>query len=77
MKRLIILLDNYATVKLNALADRIIIKFKLEERDKPSVYSIEQKFRTTHPKNRPSQEEWFKEYRVSMLYGKKTIHIGG
>jgi len=77
MKKLLILLDNYATAKLEMLAERIIIKFKLDERDKPSAYIIEQKFKSIHPKNRPSQDEWFKEYRVSMLYGRDTIsHIG-
>jgi hypothetical protein len=77
MKKLLILLDNYATAKLEAFAEHIIIKFKLEERDKPSVYKIEQKFKSTYPKNRPSQDEWFEEFRVSMLYGRETIsHIG-
>jgi hypothetical protein len=78
MKKLIILLDNKATAKLEAFAEYIIARFKLEERDKPSVYKIEQKFKSTHPKNRPSQDEWCKEFRVSMLYGRDTItHIGG
>ena len=78
MKKLLILLDNYATAKLEAFAEQIIIKFKLEEKDRPSVYKIEQKFKSTYPKNRPSQQEWFKEYRVSMLYGRETtVHIGG
>ena len=76
MKRLLVLLDNLATAKLNALADYVIVRFKLDERDKASIYKIEQKFISTYPKNQPSQEEWFKEYRVSMLYGKQTIHIG-
>jgi hypothetical protein len=77
MKKLLILLDNYATAKLEAFAEQIIIKFKLEERDKPSAYKIEQKFKSTYPKNQPPQDEWFKEYRVSMLYGRDTIsHIG-
>lgn len=76
MKKLLISLDNLATAKLNALADYIIVRFKLDEKDKASIYKIEQKFKSTYPKNRPSQDEWFKEYRVSMLYGKETIHIG-
>jgi hypothetical protein len=49
----------------------------LEERDKPSVYTIEQKFKSTYPKNQPSQEEWFKEFKVSMLYDRQTVYIGG
>ena len=78
MKKLLILLDNYATAKIETLAERLIVKFKLEERDRPSVYKIEQKFKSTYPKNRPSEQEWFKEYRVSMLYGRETtVHIGG
>jgi hypothetical protein len=78
MKKLLILLDNKATAKLEAFAEYIIAKLKLEERDKPSVYKIEQKFKSTYPKNRPCQQEWFKEYRVSMLYGRETtVHIGG
>lgn len=77
MKKLLILLDNYATAKLEALAEKIIIKFKLEEKDKPSAYKIEQKFISTYPKNRPSEQEWYKEFRVSMLYGREaTSHIG-
>ena len=76
MKRLLQLLDNYATAKLEAFAEYIIIKCKLDEKDRANAYKIEQKFTSTHPKNRPSEQEWFKEYRVSMLYGKQTIHIG-
>jgi hypothetical protein len=78
MKKLLILLDNKATAKLEDFAEYIIARFKLEEKDRPSVYKIEQKFKSTYPKNRPSQQEWFKEYRVSMLYGRETtVHIGG
>lgn len=78
MKRLLELLDNYATAKLEAFAEAIIIKFKLEEKDKPlSIYKEEVKFTSTHPKNRPSQEEWFKEFRVSMLYDRQITYIGG
>lgn len=76
MKRLIILLDNHATTKLEAFAEYIIARFKLEEKDRPSVYKIEQKFISTYPKNRPSQEEWFKEFKVSMLYDRQTVYIG-
>lgn len=76
MKRLLIALDNYATAKLNTFADYIIVRFKLDEKDRANAYKIEQKFNSTYPKNRPSEQEWFKEYRVSMLYGKQTIHIG-
>ena len=76
MKKLLILLDNYATAKIEAFAERLIVKFKLEERDRPSVYKIEQKFKTTYPKNRPSEQEWCKEFKVSMLYGKQTVYIG-
>lgn len=75
MKKLIEALDNYATAKLEAFADYIIVRFKLEEKDKVCAYP-EVKFKSTYPKNRPSEQEWFKEYRVSMLYGKQTIHIG-
>lgn len=78
MKRLLIALDNHATAKLNALADMIIVRFKLDEKDKAAAYPKEQqRFISVYPKNRPSQDEWFKEYRVSMLYGRETItHIG-
>jgi hypothetical protein len=77
MKKLLILLDNKATAKLEAFAEYIIARFKLEERDKPSVYKIDQKFISTYPKNQPSQEEWFKEFKVSMLYDRRTVYIGG
>lgn len=30
---------------------------------------------TVHPDNQPSQEEWLKEYRVSMLYDRKIVYI--
>lgn len=76
MKRLLQKLDDYATAKIEAFAERLIVKFKLEERDRPSVYKIEQKFKTTYPKNQPSQEEWFKEFKVSMLYDRQTVYIG-
>ena len=76
MKKLLISLDNKATAKLEAFAEYVIAKLKLEERDKPSVYEIEQKFISTYPKNRPSQEEWCKEFKVSMLYDRQTIYIG-
>jgi hypothetical protein len=76
MKRLLRLLEKHATAKLNTFADYIIVRFNLDEKDKPSTYKIEQKFNSTYPKNRPSEQEWFKQYKVSMLYGRKTIHIG-
>ena len=78
MKKLLILLDNKATAKLEALADKIIVRFKLDEKDRASAYPREQKFKSTYPKNRPSEHEWYKEFRVSMLYGRETTtHIGG
>jgi len=77
MKKLLILLDNKATAKIESFAEYIIARFKLEERDKPSVYTVEQKFKSTYPKNQPSQEEWFKEFKVSMLYDRQTVYIGG
>lgn len=77
MKKLLILLDNYAMHKLDNLANRLIIKFKLEERDRPTAYAEKPKLRTIHPENKMSQDDWFREYRVSMLYGRdKVTHIG-
>jgi len=78
MKRLLESLDNLATAKLEAVADRIIIRFRLNEKDEAQAYPIEkQKFKSTYPPNQPSLEEWCKEYRVSMLYDRQTIYIGG
>jgi HEPN domain-containing protein len=78
MKKLLISLDNLATAKLNALADLIIVRFKLDEKDRANAYPLEkQKFKSTYPPNQPSLEEWCKEYRVSMLYDRQTIYIGG
>ena len=31
--------------------------------------------RTIEPENQPSFEEWCKEFKVGMLYDRKTIHI--
>ena len=76
MKKLLILLDNYAMDKLDNLANRLIIKLKLEEKDRPTAYE-KPKLRTVYPENRMSRDEWFREYRVSMLYGRdKVTHIG-
>ena len=76
MKRLLIALDNLAMSKLDNLANKIIIKFKLEERDRPTFYTEQPKLRTVHPENRLSQEEWFKEYKVSMMYDRQIVYIG-
>lgn len=75
MKRLLQKLDDYATAKIEAFADMIIVRFKLEEKDKVCAYP-DVKFKSTYPKNQPSQEEWFKEFKVSMLYDRRTIYIG-
>jgi hypothetical protein len=77
MKKLLILLDNKATAKLEALADKIIVRFKLDEKDRASAYPREQKFKSTYPPNQPSLEEWCKEFKVSMLYDRRTVYIGG
>lgn len=76
MKKVLESLDNYATAKLDALADKIIVRFKLDEKDRANAYPIEQKFKSTYPKNQPPLEEWCKEFRVSMLYDRQTIYIG-
>ena len=76
MKRLLQLLDNYATAKLEAFADYVIVRLKLDEKDRVNAYKIEQKFKSTYPKNRPSQEEWCKEFNVSMLYDRQIVYIG-
>ena len=33
-------------------------------------------FKSTYPENRPSEQEWFIEYRVSIAYGKDIRHFG-
>jgi hypothetical protein len=39
-------------------------------------YGIKQPTRTIHPTNQPDQFTWFKEYRVSTLYGvNQYIHL--
>lgn len=76
MKKLFILLDNYATAKLESLADYIIVRCKLDEKDRVNAYPREVKFRSVYPKNQPTKEEWFKEFRVSMLYDRRITYIG-
>jgi hypothetical protein len=76
MKRLLILLDKKATTKLESLIELVIAKFKLEEKDRTKAYPQQYKFKTVYPDNQPSQEEWFKEFRVSMLYDRQTVYIG-
>ena len=34
------------------------------------------KFRSSYPSNRPSEEEWAKEFRFGMLYDRKIIYMG-
>ena len=31
---------------------------------------------TVEPKNRPTEHEWFKEFNVSMLCDRRTVHFG-
>lgn len=31
---------------------------------------------TVEPKNKPSQHDWFKEFNVSMLHDRRTVHFG-
>ena len=33
------------------------------------------KFRTTYPSNRPSIQDWAKEFRFGMLYDRKIIYM--
>ena len=33
------------------------------------------KFRSSYPSNRPSLQEWAKEYRFGMLYDRKIIYM--
>jgi hypothetical protein len=77
MKKLLESLDNYATSKIDAIADSIIIKFKLDDKDKAAAYPQKQRFKSTYPSNQPPLEEWCKEFRVSMLYDRRTVYIGG
>ena len=76
MKKLLILLDNHAMDKLDNLANRLIIKLKLEEKDRPTAYTEKPKLRTVYPENRIPQEEWFKEFKVSMLYDRQIVYFG-
>jgi poly-D-alanine transfer protein DltD len=29
-----------------------------------------------YPENRPSEQDWFKEFRVSMLYDRSAVYFG-
>jgi hypothetical protein len=40
-----------------------------------AVDNINPGLHTVNPDNQLSQEEWLKEYRVSMLYDRKIVHI--
>jgi hypothetical protein len=39
------------------------------------VDNINTGLHTVHPDNQPSEQEWLNEYKVSMLYDRKIIHI--
>jgi len=39
------------------------------------VDTISTGFHSYYPKNQPSYEDWCKEFRVSMMYDRKTIHL--
>lgn len=49
---------------------RILFGFQYQ-----AVDNISTGLHTVHPNNQPSQEEWLKEYRVSMLYDRKPIYL--
>lgn len=36
---------------------------------------LEVSFKSYYPKNQPSYHQWCKEFRVSMLHGKQTVHM--
>lgn len=33
------------------------------------------RFNITYPKNKPSQEEWMKEFNVGRMWDRKIVHI--
>lgn len=39
------------------------------------VDTISTGLRVVKPENQPSYEDWCKEFRVSMMYDRKTIHL--
>jgi hypothetical protein len=40
-----------------------------------AVDNISTGLHTVNPDNQPSEQEWLNEYKVSMLYDRKIIHI--
>lgn len=45
-----------------------------KEQEKPS-YELKVAY-TVMPTNQPSEPDWFKEFNVSMLYDRRTVHFG-
>ena len=45
-------------------------------KSKTTVLKPTTKFKTTIPTNRPSEDEWAKEFNFGMLYDRKVIYMG-
>lgn len=43
---------------------------------KTTVLKPTTKFKTSVPSNRPSLQEWVKEFNVGMMYDRKIIYMG-
>ncbi len=55
--------------------DKAVTHLNLEEHKPKEIPKV--RFKSTYPPDQPSQEEWFKEFKVSMLYDRRTVYIGG
>ncbi len=51
------------------------IKILLFGKRREPVDTISTGLRTLIPKDQPTYEEWCKEFRVSMLHDRKTVHL--
>lgn len=52
-----------------------LIKEFLFGRTATPVCQVKLGFKTTHPKNRPDEWSWMKEYNVGMLSDRKIVHL--
>jgi hypothetical protein len=54
---------------------KILILLGLADVESPKQ-QFKPSFKSIYPKNRPSEQEWYKEFRVSMLYNRNPTYFG-
>jgi|LakMenEpi03Aug12_release.lakeMendotaPanAssembly.Ray.scaffolds.fasta_scaffold197972_2 hypothetical protein len=53
----------------------ILIWFGLKRSTSSENQKLSYNFKSTYPENQPSKDEWMKEFRVSMLYGREAVYM--